>query len=134
MEWRAGGVFLIALILGGCGGSSSGVDTAVGTLRDAVSSYNTAAPGNVAATGSACAGAAGKLRGKGVPAPTAVATTQRTEVRLLGAAYEEARRGFATCATAGRMNDYLLMARATDEIERANRLLAAARRSERRKR
>jgi hypothetical protein len=121
--WAAAlGVFLT-----GCGSSGNGLKGSISSMQSAISKYNTATPGDVASTGQACQGAAGKLATVTIPAPTAVPTAQRALDRTLQSALRTARHGFNDCAAAGSANNYVRMAQSTDEINAANRLLAKAR-------
>jgi hypothetical protein len=100
-------------------------------MRDAIGSYNSAKPGNVAATAQACKQAADKLRSISLPALKDAPVRKHALAAAISHAYQLAVRGFGDCAAGGGKDQYLLMARGAQEIQEANAAIAAARRLDR---
>jgi hypothetical protein len=125
------GIVLFALVLfalAGCGSSGgSPTESAISTMKDAISTYNSAHPTNVASTGRACSSAAATVGGLSLPPTASVPSKQRALLRALHNAYTGMRHGFSDCATAGNHDSYTRMAQATQELGDANRWLDRAR-------
>ena len=114
---------LIGLLAVGCGSSggySSDAHSAITTLSGAITTYNAASPRDVQSTGASCKTALDKLSSGTMPSPTAAPEAQKTLADILSQIYAKAKRGFTDCATAGRQNDYVLMARSTQELAGVN--------------
>jgi hypothetical protein len=96
-------------------------------MRSVITSYDSAAPGDVASTGTACGSALSGLQGSSLlgkqPAPGKDLAARQD----LHMAYLQARQGFSSCATGAKAMNYTLMARGDSELMSANTSLSLAR-------
>ncbi len=118
-----------AVMMTACGSNSpsSTEQGAIDNLRSVLSSYDAAAPTDVASTGKACAQALADLKGSSL---LAAAPGPGKDLRVrhdLQAAYLNARQGFSDCALGARSMSYVDMARSDAEILGSNQNLQQAR-------
>lgn len=112
---------MASVLLIGCGSPSyqDSLKASISTVRDAITTYNRAAPVDVRTTGSDCATARDALQNAAPPDGAAPQSQERLSASIQEA-YNSALKGFSDCAQAGEKNDYLLMARADQELTQAN--------------
>src|SRR5947209_5982968 len=111
----------------GSGGPPTTEQGAIDNFRSVLSSYNAAAPTDVASTGTACAKAVSDLQGSSLLAALPSAGKDLNVRRALHTAYLAARQGFSDCALGARTMSYVEMARGDTELMAANQSLQQAR-------
>jgi len=121
---------MAAILLTGCGSPSyqDSLKASVASMRDAVTTYNGTASVDVHSSGSDCATARDALQNTVPPGGAAPSGSQRQLSASIREAYNSALKGFSDCAQAGKKDDYLLMARADQELAQANIYLDQVRR------
>ncbi len=119
------------VLLTGCGapGYQDSLKASVSTMRDAIMNYNGTASVDVRGSGSVCATARDALQNTAPPDGTGPASQEQLSSSIREA-YNSALNGFSDCAQAGEKDDYVLMARADQELAQANVYLDQVRRLE----
>ncbi len=120
---------MAAILLTGCGSPSyqDSLKASVSTMRDAITTYNGSASVDVHSSGSDCATARDALQNTAPPGGAGPGSEAQLSASIREA-YNSALKGFSDCAQAGEKDDYLLMARADQELAQANSSLDQGRR------